>query len=111
MLQEPSGNKLQSQSFHPPLRRSPKRGSHSQFHTVLWAPHEIFNQTGFLPPEKHLKTPAFTHDPVAETLIQAFVPYSLGCWNVVLFGVPSKALDRLQYVHNSAATVLTHTKP
>ena len=50
-------------------------------------------------------------DSVAETLIHAFVTSRLDYCNGVLSGVPSKALDRLQYVQNSAARVLTRTKP
>ena len=47
----------------------------------------------------------------AETLIHAFITSRLDYCNGVLFGVPKKTLDRLQYVQNSAARVLTHTKP
>ena len=42
-------------------------------------------------------------DSVAETLIHAFFTSRLDCCDGVLSGAPSKALDRLQYVHNSAA--------
>ena len=48
---------------------------------------------------------------VAETLVHAFVTTRLDYCNGVLFGVPKKNLDRLQYVQNCAARVLTHTKP
>ncbi|KAL3051684.1 hypothetical protein OYC64_001841 [Pagothenia borchgrevinki] len=47
---------------------------------------------------------------VAETL-HAFVTSRLDYCNSVLFGVPNKTLDRLQYVQNCAARVLTNTKP
>ncbi|XP_041958625.1 uncharacterized protein LOC121717966 [Alosa sapidissima] len=50
-------------------------------------------------------------DSVTETLIHAFVTSRLDYCNGVLSGLPNKALDRLQYVQNSAARVLTHTKP
>ena len=50
-------------------------------------------------------------DSVTETLIHAFVTSRLDYCNGVLSGVPSKTLDRLQYVQNSAARVLTRTKP
>ncbi|KAG5274109.1 hypothetical protein AALO_G00159280 [Alosa alosa] len=50
-------------------------------------------------------------DSVTETLIHAFVTSRLVYCNGVLSGLPNKALDRLQYVQNSAARVLTHTKP
>ena len=48
---------------------------------------------------------------VAETLIHGFISNRLDYCNGVLFGIPSKTLDRLQHVQNSAARVLTHTKP
>ena len=50
-------------------------------------------------------------DSVAEMLIHSFVTSRLDYCNGVLFGIPSKYLDRLQYVQNSAARVLTRTKP
>lgn len=48
---------------------------------------------------------------VTETLIHGFISNRLDYCDGVLFGIPSKTLDRLQYVQNSAARVLTHTKP
>ncbi|KAK0156352.1 hypothetical protein N1851_000349 [Merluccius polli] len=48
---------------------------------------------------------------VTETLIHALITSCLDYCNNVLSGVPSKALDRLQYVQNSAARVVTRTKP
>ena len=50
-------------------------------------------------------------DSVAETLIHAFISSRLDYCNGVLSGVPSKSLARLQYVQNSAARLLTRTKP
>ena len=50
-------------------------------------------------------------DSIAETLVHAFVSSRLDYCNGVLFGLPKKDLDRLQYVQNSAARVLTRTKP
>ena len=50
-------------------------------------------------------------DSAAETLIHAFVSSRLDYCNGLLFGLPKKDLDRLQYVQNSAARVLTRTKP
>ena len=49
-------------------------------------------------------------DSVAETLIHAFISSRLDYCNGVLFGLPNKSIDRLQYVQNSAARVLTRTK-
>ena len=54
--------------------------------------------------------PSLTHS-VTETLIHAFITSRLDYCNGVLSGLPTKALSRLQYVQNSAARVLTHTKP
>ena len=50
-------------------------------------------------------------EPVAETLIHAFIISRLDYCHGVLSGLPSRTLDRLQYVQNSAARVLTRTKP
>ncbi|KAL2091662.1 hypothetical protein ACEWY4_013925 [Coilia grayii] len=47
---------------------------------------------------------------VAETLSHAFITSRLDYCNGVLYGLPSKALDQLQRVQNSAARALTHTK-
>ncbi|XP_075342899.1 olfactory receptor 8G17-like [Odontesthes bonariensis] len=49
-------------------------------------------------------------DPVAETLIHAFITSHLDYCNGVLYGLPNKALDRLQRVQNSATRILTNTK-
>ena len=50
-------------------------------------------------------------EPVAETLIHAFITSNLDYYNGVLSGLPSKTLNRLQYMQNSAARVLIRTKP
>ena len=50
-------------------------------------------------------------DTSAETLIHAFVTSRLDYCNAVLYGVPNKSLARLQLVQNSAARILTRTKP
>ena len=59
---------------------------------------------------QYFKTPSLS-DSVTETLIHSFITSRLDYSNGVLSGLPSKALDRLQYVQNSAARLLTHTKP
>ncbi|KAK5851958.1 hypothetical protein PBY51_023469 [Eleginops maclovinus] len=48
---------------------------------------------------------------VTETLIHCFISTRLDYCNAILTGLPSKTLDRLQYVQNSAARVLTGIKP
>ena len=50
-------------------------------------------------------------EPVAETLNHVFITSHLDYCNGILSRLPSKTLDRLQYVQNSAARVLTRTKP
>ena len=47
---------------------------------------------------------------VAETLIHSFISSRLDYCNAILFGLPDTTLDRLQYVQNSAARVLTRTR-
>ena len=46
----------------------------------------------------------------AETLIHAFVTSRLDYCNRILYGLPSTDLHKLQYVQNSAARLLTHTR-
>ena len=50
-------------------------------------------------------------DSVTQTLIHCFISTCLDYCNAILTGLPSKTLDRLQYVQNSAARVLTGIKP
>ena len=50
-------------------------------------------------------------DSVTETLIHCFISTRLYYCNVILTGLPSKTLNRLQYVQNSAARVLNGIKP
>lgn len=59
----------------------------------------------------HVKNIARLHPSLTdpETLIHVFVTSCLDDCNDVLFGVPSRTLDRLQSVHNPAARVLTPT--
>lgn len=58
----------------------------------------------------HLPLPSLALS-VTETFIHSFLTSRLDYCNTVLYGLPSKALDRLQNVQNSAATALIHTKP
>ncbi len=46
----------------------------------------------------------------AETLIHAFVTFRLNYCNSLLYSSPSKILDKLHYIHNSAACPLTHSR-
>ncbi|XP_053364370.1 deoxynucleoside triphosphate triphosphohydrolase SAMHD1-like [Clarias gariepinus] len=48
---------------------------------------------------------------VKETLIHSFISSRLDYCNAILSGLPNKALDRLQYIQNAAARVLTGTRP
>ena len=50
-------------------------------------------------------------DTVTETLIHAFISSRLDYCNAILLGLPNKITDRLQYVQNSAARILTGTRP
>ncbi len=65
----------------------------------------------FLDPLSYMIHTAACINSVAETLVRASITSRLDYCNGVLSGVPSKALDRLQYVQNSAARVLTRSKP
>uniref|UniRef100_A0A3B1IDG0 Reverse transcriptase domain-containing protein n=1 Tax=Astyanax mexicanus TaxID=7994 RepID=A0A3B1IDG0_ASTMX len=47
--------------------------------------------------------------PAAETLIHAFITSRLDYCNSILYGLPSTALQKLQYVQNSAARMLTRS--
>ena len=53
----------------------------------------------------------YLSDSVSETLILSFISSRLDNCNGVLLRLPDKALNKLQYVLNSAARVLTCTKP
>ncbi|XP_061585698.1 uncharacterized protein LOC133450813 [Cololabis saira] len=46
----------------------------------------------------------------AETLIHAFITSRLDYCNSILYGSTSKVLNKLQYIQNSAARLLTHTR-
>ncbi|KAK9528429.1 hypothetical protein VZT92_012591 [Zoarces viviparus] len=46
----------------------------------------------------------------AETLILAFITSRIDYCNSILHGTSSKILNKLQYIQNSAARLLTHTR-
>ncbi|XP_033827891.1 uncharacterized protein LOC117375687, partial [Periophthalmus magnuspinnatus] len=76
----------------------------------------------FEPHVKHITRTAFFHLKniarlrpsltfcAAETLIHAFITSRIDYCNSILYGTPSKTLNRLQYIQNSAARLLTHTR-
>uniref|UniRef100_A0A3B3HFP9 Reverse transcriptase domain-containing protein n=1 Tax=Oryzias latipes TaxID=8090 RepID=A0A3B3HFP9_ORYLA len=45
----------------------------------------------------------------AETLIHAFITSRLDYCNSILLGTPSRIINKMQYIQNSAARLLTHT--
>ncbi|KAI2646354.1 putative RNA-directed DNA polymerase from transposon BS [Labeo rohita] len=46
----------------------------------------------------------------AETVIHAFVSSRIDFCNALFIGLPASSISRLQYIQNSAARILTHTK-
>lgn len=57
--------------------------------------------------QKHLQALAFTFRTIAESLIHTYISSRLDSCNSLLFGLPTKAPERLQYIQNFAARVLT----
>ncbi len=43
------------------ILRGPPPGCHSGLHSLIPVTHQIYHQICFLPPQKHLQTPAITH--------------------------------------------------
>ena len=83
----------------------------------------IFDPTlSFLPHVNQITKTAFFHlkniarlrpslsFSAAETLIHAFITSRLDYCNGILYGITSKTLNKLQYVQNSAARLLTSTR-
>ncbi|XP_072556731.1 uncharacterized protein [Paramormyrops kingsleyae] len=79
--------------------------------TLSFEPHvKHITRTTFF----HLKNiarlrPSLTFS-AAETLIHAFITSRIDYCNSILYGSPSKTLNRLQYIQNSAARLLTQTR-
>lgn len=48
--------------------------------------------------------------PAAETLIHAFITSRIDYCNSIIYGTTSNLLNKLQYIQNSAARLLTHTR-
>ena len=46
----------------------------------------------------------------AETLVHAFISSKLDFCNALLYGLPQSVIDRLQYVQNCAARLVTRTR-
>ncbi|XP_073677283.1 uncharacterized protein [Garra rufa] len=46
----------------------------------------------------------------AETVVHAFVSSRIDFCNALFIGLPASSISRLQYIQNSAARILTHTK-
>lgn len=51
----------------------------------------------------------FLSTPDIERLIHAFITSRIGYCNSLYIGLPAKSIKWLQYIQNSAASVLTHT--
>ncbi|CAL9708038.1 unnamed protein product [Knipowitschia caucasica] len=79
--------------------------------TLSFKPHiRNITKTAFF----HLKNIArlrpYLSSTAAETLIHAFISSRLDFCNSLLYGLPSSDLQKLQYVQNSAARLLTQTR-
>lgn len=71
---------------------------------ILWVTHKLCHQIHPLLPQPQLQT-------IPEIFIRDFSTTHEDHGNWVLFGVPFKALDRLQYPQNLAARILNCTNP
>lgn len=71
---------------------------------ILWVTHKLCHQIHPLLPQPQLQT-------IPEIFIRDFSTSHEDHGNWVLFGVPFKALDRLQYPQNLAARILNCTNP
>ena len=68
-------------------------------------------QNGLLSPTKYSKDQKLSlSQEDAETLVHAFISSKLGFCSALLYGLPKSVIDRLQYVQNCAARLVTRTR-